>query len=118
MIAFLLTQIAKLKAAVSSVKSNVANISSNIKSNGMYSATYQAAGVQIDDNRIMCGVALPFATLNADYTISDISCTILTVGTATATVDSKTTTGVRFSISHSGTTGQAFFIVMTFKITL
>ena len=96
----------------------LANINSEVKTSGSYSGTFQTVGAQIDANRIMCGVTLPFLAQNSNYTISDITCTILTVGTATATVDNKTTTGIRFSIAHSGTVGQSFAITIAFTITL
>ena len=96
----------------------LANISSEVKTSGSYSGTFQTVGAQIDANRIMCGVVLPFLSKNSNYTVSDISCTILTVGTATATVDNKTTTSIRFSIAHSGTVGQTFAIQIAFTITL
>ena len=96
----------------------LANISSEIKTNSSYSGTFQTVGAQIDANRIMCGVALPFLAKNSNYTISDITCTILAVGTATATVDTKTTTSIRFSIAHSGTVGQSFAVQIAFTITL
>lgn len=96
----------------------LADIKSEVKTSGTYSGTYQTVGAQIDANRIMCGVALPFLAKNDTYTISNITCTILAVGSATATVDAKTTTSIRFSIAHSGTVGQSFAIQLVFTIDL
>lgn len=90
----------------------------HIVNSGTVTLTCNAMGTQIDANNIICVANLPFITANSNYTVSDINAVILLVGTATATVDSKGPSTIRFNVPHSGTIRDAYIVSISFTITL
>lgn len=76
-----------------------------------------ATGTQYDASHILCVVNLPFLTANTNYTVSNIDATILGVGKATATLDSKARSTIRLIVDHSGTTGVAYIVFAYLTIT-
>ena len=99
---------------------NLADLSSTAtrKNTGSWLGVSNCIAVQIDANRIMGVIHLPYIATKTFYTISDVSATILTIGTFEATIEGKNTTDFRFVINRSGTVGQAFVCGVEYRITL